>query len=72
MKPCELMLSAGGGAPASAAAAAWSSAKGLKRAGSPPMIANAIGSPSRPVRIADSGEPPTATQTGSGSCSGRG
>ncbi len=71
-KPWELMLSAGGGAPTSAAASACISAKGLKRAGSPPMIASAIGRPRRPVRIADCGEPPTATQTGSGSCSGRG
>ncbi len=36
------------------------------------MIASAIGSPSAPARYADSGVPPTATQTGSGSCSGRG
>ena len=36
------------------------------------MIASAIGRPSVPARIADSGEPPTATQTGSGSWSGRG
>ena len=36
------------------------------------MIASAIGSPSRPVRSADCGEPPTATQTGRGSWSGRG
>ena len=32
------------------------------------MIASAIGRPSAPARIADSGLPPTATQTGSGSC----
>ena len=36
------------------------------------MIASAIGSPSIPARTADSGVPPTAIQTGSGSCSGRG
>ena len=36
------------------------------------MIAIASGSPSVPARIADSGLPPTATQTGSGSCTGRG
>ena len=36
------------------------------------MIAIAIGSPSVPARNADSGAPPTATQIGSGSCTGRG
>ena len=36
------------------------------------MIASAIGRPSIPARAADSGAPPTATQTGSGSWSGRG
>ena len=50
----------------------WSSANGANRAGSPPMIASAIGRPSAPARTADCGVPPTATQTGSGSCSGRG
>ena len=36
------------------------------------MIASAIGRPSAPARTTDCGVPPTATQTGSGSCSGRG
>ena len=36
------------------------------------MIASAIGRPRYPARAADSGLPPTATQTGSGSCTGRG
>ena len=45
---------------------------GWKRSGWPPMMASAIGSPSTPVRTTDCGEPPTATQMGSGSWSGRG
>ena len=36
------------------------------------MIASVSGSPSVPARTTDCGVPPTATQTGSGSCSGRG
>ena len=36
------------------------------------MIASAIGRSSMPARTADSGVPPTATHTGSGSCRGRG
>ena len=36
------------------------------------MIATISGSPSRPARTNDSGVPPTPTQIGSGSCSGRG
>ena len=44
----------------------------MNRSGIPPMIASAIGRPSVPARTADSGAPPTATHTGSGSCTGRG
>jgi hypothetical protein len=47
-------------------------ANGASRSGMPPMIASAIGRPSRPARTADSGAPPTAIQTGAGCCSGRG
>ena len=47
-----------------------SSANGAKRAGWPPMIASAIGSPSAPARATDCGVPPTAIQTGSGSWTG--
>jgi hypothetical protein len=36
------------------------------------MIAIVSGSPSVPARTTDCGEPPTATHTGSGSCTGRG
>ena len=74
MKPCELMLigSEPGSCPARRAASRWSSAKTANRSGRPPMIAIAIGSPSVPARTADSGAPPTATQTGRGSWSGRG
>ena len=72
MKPWELMLSAGAACPACAAASRCSSASGAKLSGRPPMIARAIGSPSTPARITDCGLPPTATHTGSGSCSGRG
>ena len=36
------------------------------------MIAIVNGSPSVPARTTDCGEPPTATQIGSGSCTGRG
>ena len=71
-KPCELMLSAGAGWPYSSAARRCSSANGAKRSGWPPMIASAIGRPSAPARTTDCGVPPTATHTGSGSCSGRG
>ena len=67
------MLSAGTGSwPACRAASRWSSANGVNRSGMPPMIASAIGRPSVPARTADSGAPPTATHTGSGSCTGRG
>ena len=38
----------------------------------PPMIASASGRPSAPARTDRLGVPPTATQTGSGSCRGRG
>ena len=72
MKPWELMLSGGRSCPCSPRRARWISANGAKRAGSPPMIASAIGRPSTPARYADSGVPPTATQTGSGSWTGRG
>src|SRR5919202_1231380 len=72
MKPCELMLSAGALCPYSAAARRCSSANGAKRSGRPPMIASAIGRPSAPARTTDCGVPPTATHTGSGSCTGRG
>ena len=70
--PCELTLMRGAGCPASAAARRWSSASGAKRSGVPPMIASAIGRPRRPARATELGVPPTAIQTGSGSCSGRG
>ncbi len=36
------------------------------------MMPSASGNPSEPARTADSGVPPTAIQTGSGSCNGRG
>ena len=36
------------------------------------MIAIVSGRPSAPARTTDCGEPPTATQTGSGSWTGRG
>jgi hypothetical protein len=36
------------------------------------MIAIVSGRPSTPARITDCGVPPTATQTGSGFCTGRG
>ena len=58
--------------PASAAARRWSSANGAKRSGMPPMIASAIGRPERAGPDRRRGVPPTATQTGSGSWSGRG
>ena len=38
----------------------------------PPMMARAMGSPKAPALAADWGVPPTATQTGMGSCTGRG
>src|SRR5215217_7117375 len=72
MNPWELMLIAGRGWPISSAARRWISATGAKRSGMPPMIARASGRPSAPARTADCGLPPTATQTGSGSCAGRG
>ena len=72
MKPCELIESSGRSWPYSLATLRCSSAKGAKRAGWPPMIASAIGRPSAPARATDCGEPPTAIQTGSGSCTGRG
>ena len=36
------------------------------------MIATISGRPSSPARTNDSGVPPTPTQIGSGSCTGRG
>ena len=36
------------------------------------MMASASGRPSEPARTSEFGDPPTATQTGSGSCAGRG
>src|SRR5580704_7755688 len=40
--------------------------RGLKRLGSPPMIATMRGSPSMPARTKDSGVPPTPTHMGNG------
>ena len=40
--------------------------------GLPPIIASTNGNPNSPARITEPGLPPTAIQTGSGSCTGRG
>ena len=73
-KPCELMLSAGPGrGRPRRAASRWISANGAKRG----RLAADDRQRHRQAEArrrgsADCGEPPTATQTGSGSCSGRG
>ena len=69
---CSPTCSASGGCPACAPARRYRSTSGPNWRGSPPMIATISGSPSSPARAKDSGEPPTPTQIGSGSCSGRG
>ena len=74
MKPCEPMPSwnVPMSLPDFCHASRYRSVKGLKRAGSPPMMARVMGRPRVAARTTLSGVPPTAIQTGTGSCTGRG